>query len=59
MKVYQDIYSNDEILSDAFNVKQVFDGVGGEVKAKWMKKGDLNIDIGCGNEFGGSEEEAN
>jgi len=57
MKVYYDVFSDDEIISDSFKFEQVFDGVGAEVKARWVVKGVGNIDIGCSNEFGGKSED--
>ena len=29
----------------------------GEVNSRWTTKGDVNVDIGCGNAFGGTAEE--
>lgn len=57
MKVYQDIFTDEEIVSDSFNIALVFDGVGGEVEAKYVVKGGENVDIGRGNGFGGGGED--
>ena len=46
MKVYQDIFSNEEIVSDSFTIVPLFGGVGGEVKSQYITKGGENIDIG-------------
>ena len=46
MKVFFDVFSGDEIISDSYKIEKVFDGVGGEVKARWVTKGGENIDIG-------------
>ena len=56
-KVFHDIFNNEEILSDSFMINEKFEGVCGEVKSKMIKKGgDEDIDIGCGNAFGGTNE---
>lgn len=52
MKVYQDAFSSEEIVSDSFNIKLLFNETCGEVQANWTNKGDVNVDIGCGNAFG-------
>ena len=46
MKVYYDIISNDEIISDSFKINPVFDGVGAEVVSHYVVKGAANVDIG-------------
>jgi len=58
MKVYYDVFSEEEIVSDSYKLEPVFDGVGAETKARWVVKGGAtNIDIGCGSEFGGKAED--
>ena len=52
-----DVFSGDEIISDSFKLEEVFDGVGIEVQSKYITKGGENIDIGCGNAFGGNEDD--
>jgi hypothetical protein len=49
MKVFFDIFSNDEIISDSYKMEKVFNNVLGEVKAGWTTKGGDNIDIGIRN----------
>lgn len=62
MIVYVDLISGDEVLSDAFTLKQVVDKDGAIVEglmfveSKMIKKSDDDIDVGCGNAFGGDEE---
>ncbi len=56
MKVYVDVFSGDEIVSDSFNLEPVFGGVGGEFTAKYIVAGGVDVDVGCGNAFGGTEE---
>lgn len=58
LQVYVDAFSGEEIISDSFEINEVFDGVGGEVKSKIVVKGGVKVDIGCGDAFGkgGGEE---
>ena len=59
MKVFQDVFTNDELLNDVFSFTKDFDGVIMKVKSTYKNKDDVgNVDIGCGNAFGGNEEEA-
>lgn len=46
MKVYMEIFGGDEIISDSFEIKEVFNGTGGEVKSRMVAKGAVNVDIG-------------
>lgn len=57
MIVYKDIFTGDEVLSDSFSVKPV-EGVPGliEVESAMVAVGG-DVDIGCGNAFGGGGEE--
>lgn len=59
MKIYEDLFSGEEIVSDSYTSKGevCFDGAGVKVKSKFLNKGAENIDIGCGNAFGGNAEE--
>lgn len=57
MKLYQDVFTETEIISDSYPMKEKFDGVICEVKSRWIVKKDEDVDIGCGNAFGGGEEE--
>ena len=60
MIVLRDIITGDEILSDAFPLKQVVDTDGTIVEglkmceSKLIEKGGDNVDVGCGNAFGSS-----
>jgi len=58
MKVYTDIFSGEEIVSDSFKFEYVFDKVGVEIKATFITKKEGEVDIGCGNAFGGNEDDA-
>jgi hypothetical protein len=63
MIVYRDIITGDEMLSDAFPLKQVVDEEGNPVEglmycdSRNIQAGGDNVDIGCGNSFGGGGEE--
>ena len=57
MKLFMDVFSDEEILSDSYPMKEKYEGVIWEIKSRWIVKGDDNVDIGCGNAFGGAGEE--
>lgn len=60
MKLFMDIFSDEEIISDSYphTEPEEFHGVIWKIKSRWITKGgDENIDIGCGNAFGGGGEE--
>lgn len=57
MRVYTDVFSKEEIVSDSFNFEYVFEKVGVEIKSTFITKAEGDIDIGCGNAFGGNAEE--
>jgi len=64
MIVYKDLISGDEMMTDAFPRNPVHDNDGNvveglfEVESSMSVKGSDNIDIGCGNAFGGDEQAA-
>jgi len=58
MKVFQDVFTNDEILSDIFPHTLDYNDVIMKVRTQYKKKDDVGkVDIGCGNAFGGDEED--
>lgn len=57
MKLYKDIFTGTEIISDGFKFVPDYEGVVVKVKTSWVVKGEDNIDIGCGNAFGGPSED--
>ena len=63
MLVWQDIFTEDEVMSDSFKVQPVKDAEGNVVsglfmvESKVVAKGADNIDIGCGDAFGGGDNE--
>ena len=62
MIVYKDLISGDEMMTDAFPQNPVVGNDGEtvegmfEVESSTAVKGADNVDIGCGNAFGGEEE---
>lgn len=57
MIVYKDLFTGDEVLSDSFPVSPV-EGVPGLIQAESsMIAVGGDVDIGCGNAFGGGGEE--
>ena len=57
MRVYFDLFSGDEMLSDSYPINPVYDDAAFEVPSRMIGKGGENIDIGRGNEFGGGGDE--
>ena len=58
MLIFQDVFTNDEFMSDIFPFELAYEDTIMKVKSSYKKPEDVgNIDIGCGNEFGGAEEE--
>ncbi|KAI9917490.1 hypothetical protein PsorP6_013012 [Peronosclerospora sorghi] len=63
MLVWQDIFTDDEVMSDSFKVMPCKDLEGNDVpgmfqvESKTVAKSAENVDIGCGDAFGGEEEQ--
>ena len=58
MKVYQDVFTNDEVMSEVYKFELDYQDVIMKVKSAYKNKEAVgNIDIGCGNAFGGTDEE--
>lgn len=61
MKLFYDVFrgikEGEELISDGYMIKLEYEGVVGKVQSKMVVKGDVDVDIGCGNEFGGGEQE--
>ncbi|XP_021317753.1 translationally-controlled tumor protein homolog, partial [Sorghum bicolor] len=49
--------AGDELLSDSFQYKEIFDGVLWEVKGKWVVEGAVDVDIGANPSAEGGEDE--
>ena len=57
MRIYQDIFSNAEIISDSFPMVEIYDGVGYEVRSNMIVKNNDEVDVGCGNAFDNPDKE--
>jgi hypothetical protein len=58
MKVFQDVFTNDEYMSEIFPFTLDYDDVIMKVKSSYKNPDQIGtVDIGCGNAFGGNEEE--
>ena len=57
MKLYSDVFTGTEILSDSYKQEIIHDGTVIKVKSRLVDKKDDVVDIGCGNAFDGAGEE--
>ncbi len=57
MKLYTDAFTGVEVLSDSYKIVLEYEGVIGKVKSRMVVKTEDDVDIGCGNAFGGAGEE--
>ncbi|XP_034685677.1 translationally-controlled tumor protein homolog [Vitis riparia] len=57
MLVYQDLLTADELLSDSFPYKELFNGALWEVEGKWVVQGAIDVDIGANPSAEGGDEE--
>lgn len=57
MRIFQDVFTEDEIISDSYKFEELFNGVVIAVKSRQIVKGEDNVDVGCGNAFGGKNED--
>lgn len=58
MRIYVDVFTNDEVLSDALDINEEYEGSIMAVTSKLVNADDGgNIDIGNCNAFGGGEDE--
>ena len=46
MRLFKDIFTKEEIVTDAYPFTEIFDGAGFEIKSDWIIVGAENIDIG-------------
>lgn len=53
MKVWIDVFSGDEMVSDSYKQSIIHNGACLEVQAKYITKGNEKVDVGGGNAFGG------
>ncbi|CAM8899983.1 unnamed protein product [Rhodiola kirilowii] len=57
MLVYQDLLTRDELLSDSFPYKELFNGVVWEVEGKWVVQGAVDVDIGANPSAEGGDDD--
>lgn len=57
MKVYFDVFSGDELISDSYPITLEYNDVIMVVPSRMIAKGGDDVDIGRGNEFGGGGED--
>jgi hypothetical protein len=58
MRIYHDFFNvESEIISDSYPWVAHADGAFIEVQSRMVVKGDVNVDVGCGNAFGGKNED--
>lgn len=58
MLVFQDIFKNDEFMSDTFKFELAYENAIMKVQSAYKNLDQVgNVDIGCGNAFGGGEED--
>ena len=53
MRIYIDLFSEEEIISDGYKMEWKYENTTAEIKGKMVVVGEDNVDIGCGNAFGG------
>jgi hypothetical protein len=54
MKIYQDLFTEAEVISDSYPFEMLHEGTVAAVESKLIVKGDVEVDVGCGNAFGGN-----
>lgn len=58
MRIYHNFGNEDaEIISDGYKLVPMFDDTCFKVQSKMIVVGEVNVDVGCGNAFGGKNEE--
>lgn len=57
MIIFKDILTEEELLSDSYDMKEVQDGFFYEVEGKWVEVGDVDVDIGANPSAEGGDEE--
>ena len=57
MKVWKDVFSGDEMVSDSYKMTTIYDDACLEVQAKFITKGSDNIKIACDDESDNEEGE--
>jgi hypothetical protein len=57
MRLFQDLFTEAEIISDSYPFTLLFDGAACEVQSRMVVPGEVNVDVGCGSAFGGKNED--
>jgi hypothetical protein len=57
MLIYEDLFGKEEIISDSYDIKYLFNDVVGEVQSNMVVKDALKVDVGCGDAFGGGGDD--
>ncbi|KAJ8766230.1 hypothetical protein K2173_022289 [Erythroxylum novogranatense] len=57
MLVYQDLLTDDELLSDSFLYNEIENGMLWEVEGKWVIQGAIDVNIGANPSAEGGEDE--
>ncbi len=57
MKLYTDAFTGTEIISDSYKFVTEYEGTVNKVQSRLVVKKEDEIDIGCGNAFGGAGED--
>ncbi len=57
MRIFEDLITGAEVISDSYPMTLLCDGAACEVQSRMVVKGDVNVDVGCGNAFGGKNED--
>lgn len=57
MRIYTDLFTGAEIISDSYPNVSLYNGAVWEVQSRKIVVGEVTVDVGCGNAFGGKNEE--
>ena len=57
MRVFEDLFNREEIISDSYTIELKYNGVVGEVDSDMVTLEAEKFDVGCGDAFGGGAED--
>ncbi len=57
MRIYQDYYTEAEIISDSYPFQLLYNEAVAQVQSKMVVLGEVNVDVGGGNYFGGKNQD--
>jgi hypothetical protein len=57
MKIFEDLISGTEIISDAYQMELFAEEAYCTIQSKMVVSKDVEVDVGCGNAFGGVNED--